>query len=161
MLNKISKNFSISLLSTLTLTVISLSQIPKQTGLNIESPSPVLAITPQEENRLLPVNGQSLTASLQRGDTTLPNNTYAHVYAFEGKAGQTITIEMKSQQLDPSLLLYLPDQDKLIGQNDDISMNDFNARLEVTLPEDGIYLLFANAFEQGETGEYQLKASWR
>jgi serine protease Do len=34
----------------------------------------------------------------------------------------------------------------------------FNARLVVTLPQNGTYWIFANAFEQGETGDYQLRA---
>ena len=32
-----------------------------------------------------------------------------------------------------------------------------NARIIITLPEDGIYKLLANSYEAGESGEYQLK----
>lgn len=107
----------------------------------------------------LPLNGQVLQASLKNGDRTLPNNSYFHTYVFEGKAGQTITIEMGSQQIDPHLYLLLPAKERLIAANDDISPKDFNARLTVTLPEDGVYYLLANTFEAGESGTYSLRAA--
>jgi serine protease Do len=107
----------------------------------------------------LPLNGQVLEASLKNGDRTLPNNSYFHTYVFEGKAGQQITIEMDSQQIDSHLYLLLPAKERLIAQNDDISPKDFNARLTVTLPENGIYYLLANTFEAGESGSYSLRAA--
>ncbi|MHC5832609.1 MAG: PPC domain-containing protein, partial [Nostoc sp.] len=87
------------------------------------------------EDTDLPLNGQVLQAGLKNGDRTLPNNSYFHTYVFEGKAGQQITIEMDSQQIDSHLYLLLPAKEQLIGENDDISPKDFNARLTVTLPE--------------------------
>ncbi|MFN6564617.1 MAG: trypsin-like peptidase domain-containing protein [Nostoc sp. ChiSLP01] len=107
----------------------------------------------------LPLNGQVLEASLKNGGRTLPNNSYFHTYVFEGKAGQQITIEMDSQQIDSHLYLLLPGKKRLVAENDDISPKDFNARLTLTLPEDGIYYLLANTFEAGESGSYNLRAS--
>lgn len=106
----------------------------------------------------LPLNGQVLQAALKKGDRTLPNNSYFHIYAFEGKAGQQVTIEMDSKQIDSHLYLLLPAKEKLIAENDDISPKDFNARLTVTLPENGVYYLLANTFEGGESGSYSLRA---
>ncbi|MEH2242263.1 trypsin-like peptidase domain-containing protein [Nostoc sp.] len=107
----------------------------------------------------LPLNGQVLQAGLKNGDRILPNNSYFHTYVFEGKAGQQITIEMDSQQIDSHLYLLLPAKERLIAENDDISPKDFNARLTVTLPENGIYYLLANTFEAGESGSYSLRAA--
>ncbi|MBW4595614.1 MAG: trypsin-like peptidase domain-containing protein [Brasilonema angustatum HA4187-MV1] len=106
----------------------------------------------------LPLNGQVLQAALKKGDRTLPNNSYFHIYAFEGKAGQQVTIEMDSKQIDSHLYLLLPAKETLVGENDDISPKDFNAKLTVTLPENGIYYLLANTFEAGESGSYRLQA---
>ncbi|MEC4813131.1 MAG: trypsin-like peptidase domain-containing protein [Scytonema sp. PMC 1069.18] len=106
----------------------------------------------------LPLNGQVIQAALKKGDPTLPNNSYFHIYAFEGKAGQQVTIEMDSQQIDSHLYLLLPAKEQLIAENDDISPKDFNARLTVTLPENGVYYLLANTFEGGESGSYSLRA---
>jgi len=105
------------------------------------------------------LNGQILQASLKNGDRTLPNNSYFHTYVFEGKAGQQITIEMDSDQIDSHLYLLLPAKERLIAENDDISPKNFNSRLTVTLPENGIYYLLANTFEAGESGSYSLRAA--
>ncbi|MBO3463351.1 trypsin-like peptidase domain-containing protein [Aetokthonos hydrillicola Thurmond2011] len=110
----------------------------------------------QEQDLLL--NGQVIQAALKKGDRTLPTNSYFHIYTFEGKAGQKVNIEMASQQIDSHLYLLLPAKEKLVGENDDISPKDFNARLTVTLPENGIYYLIANTFEAGESGNYSLRA---
>ncbi|WP_013325234.1 trypsin-like peptidase domain-containing protein [Gloeothece verrucosa] len=106
----------------------------------------------------LPVDGQPISATLKAGDQVLPNNTYVHLYAFQGRKGQQVVIEMTSKQIDPSLFLYLADKELLIEQNDDESTSNFNAKLVATLPEDGLYLVLANAYEAGETGSYELRA---
>lgn len=108
----------------------------------------------------LALNGQFVQATLKKGDAVFPNNSYFHTYAFEGKAGQQLTVEMTSSQIDPKLYLVLAakDDDALVAQNDDISPNDFNATLTVTLPEDGVYYLLAITSEPGESGDYNLRA---
>jgi serine protease Do len=106
----------------------------------------------------LPLNGQVIQTALKKGDRTLPNNSYFHVYVFEGKEGQQITIEMNSKQIDSNLYLLLPAKEKLIATNDDIAPNNFNAKLTATLPEDGVYYVLANTFAGGESGSYSLQA---
>ncbi|WP_414755621.1 trypsin-like peptidase domain-containing protein [Anabaena sp. CCY 9910] len=106
----------------------------------------------------LPLNGQFIQAALKKGDRTFPNNSYYHIYVFEGKAGQQVTIEMDSKEIDSHLYLLLPAKETLVGENDDISPKNFNAKFTVTLPEDGIYYLLANTFEGGESGSYRLRA---
>lgn len=107
----------------------------------------------------LPLDGQTISGRLKPGGQVLANKTYVNLYAFEGKKGQQIVIEMTSKEFDPSLFLYLSSSSKLIEHNDDISPTNFNARIVATLPEDGIYLVLTNAFEVGEVGNYQLTAT--
>lgn len=119
--------------------------------------------TPNEASvASLPLNGESITASFQAGDSTLPDNTYFHPYAFRGQAGQTITVEMDGQQIDPGLMLYYVDEEtqnpELVEINDDVSTNNFDSKLVATLPQDGVYLVLASVFETGETGNYNLRA---
>lgn len=110
----------------------------------------------------LPMNGEAITASFKSGDKTLPDNTYFHPYAFQGKAGQTIVIEMEGQQIDPGLMLYYYDQKaqktSLVEQNDDVSTQNFDSKLTVTLPKDGAYIVLASVFETGEAGDYSIRA---
>ena len=119
--------------------------------------------TPSEPSiASLPMNRESIAATFKPGDSTLPDNTYYHTYAFKGKAGQKITIEMEGQQIDPGLMLYYyeegNDNPSLIDKNDDISAQNFNSKLVVTLPEDGVYILLASVFETGEAGNYNIRA---
>ncbi|MEM7595656.1 MAG: trypsin-like peptidase domain-containing protein [Cyanobacteria bacterium P01_A01_bin.83] len=110
----------------------------------------------------LPMNGEAITASFKSGDKTLPDNTYFHPYAFQGKAGQTIVVEMAGQKIDPGLMLYYYDEKtqktSLVEQNDDVSTQNFDSKLAVTLPKDGAYLVLASVFETGEAGDYNLRA---
>ncbi len=110
----------------------------------------------------LPTNGETITASFKSGDETLPDNTYFHHYVFQGKAGQTIVIEMEGQKIDPGLMLFYYDRQteeaSLVEQNDDISTQNFNSKLVATLPSDGVYFIFASVFETGEIGDYKLRA---
>ena len=119
--------------------------------------------TPSEPSTAsLPMNGETITASFKSGDKTLPDNTYFHPYVFQGKAGQTIAIEMEGQKIDPGLMLYYFDEKtqepSLVEQNDDVSTQNFDSKLVATLPKDGVYLVLASVFETGETGDYKLRA---
>lgn len=113
----------------------------------------------QEQLPSLPLSGQAVTGTLSSGDNVLPNSSYFDVYSLEGKGGQQVTIQMTSGQIDPALILYDPIQNKVVAQNDDVSSKDFNARLVATLPEDGIYYVLANVYEQEETGEYSIQVT--
>lgn len=94
--------------------------------------------------------------NLDRESNVLPvDNSYYDLYAFEGKAGQKISIDMSSNQID-SYLILLNSNDQELAQDDD-SGGEKNARIIITLPEDGTYKLLANSYEAGESGEYQLK----
>jgi len=128
---------------------------------------PKVAQQPSEKSEskltipILPTDGQMITNRLKSGDSTWPNKSYFHAYAFKGKAGQQVMIEVDSKQIDPSLILILPEKEnnKVIAANDDISPENFNARIETTLPKDGTYVVVTSSFESGETGEYQIRAT--
>jgi len=113
---------------------------------------------PSQQLASLNLDGQTVAGTLSSGDSVLPNNSYFDLYSLAGEAGQQITIEMTSDRIDPALILYDPIREEVIAQNDDISANDFNARLSATLAEDGIYYVLANVYEQEESGEYSIRA---
>ncbi|MDJ0578698.1 trypsin-like peptidase domain-containing protein [Crocosphaera sp.] len=124
--------------------------------------APKIAQRPQQNNTRqsqvpeLPPEGTIITASFKAGEKTLPNNSYYHRYQFSGRAGQEVIIEMNSNRIDGNLFLVFPKQEKIIAQNDDISPNNFNAKIRARLPEDGQYIIVSNTFEPGETGDYKL-----
>jgi len=108
----------------------------------------------------LALNGPAIRGQLTDKSNVLPaDNSFFDLYSFEGKAGMQITIEMKSQEIDPYLILLGPNQ-RGIAQDDD-GAGSKNARITVRLPADGTYTLVANSYEPRESGAYtlELKAS--
>ncbi|MGB3514066.1 MAG: trypsin-like peptidase domain-containing protein [Microcoleaceae cyanobacterium] len=102
-------------------------------------------------NALVEVDG-----NLDSESKILPvDNSYYDLYAFEGKSGQKISIDMSSEQID-SYLILLSSNGQELAQDDD-SGGEKNARIVITLPEDGTYKLLANSYEAGQSGEYKLK----
>src|SRR6478672_1900838 len=54
--------------------------------------------------------GHSIAAELSEGDRTEPDGSYFDVYAFEGRAGESISIDMRSKDMDSVLALYVEGQ---------------------------------------------------
>lgn len=102
------------------------------------------------------IGGPIIQGRLAEGSNVLPDGSYYNAYSFEGQAGQRITIDMTSNEVDPFLILIGPDQDGLFLQDDD-SGGNYNARLSLQLPSSGTYTIVANAYAEGEVGGYQLR----
>lgn len=65
---------------------------------------------------------------------------------FSGFAGQSVTIDMQSEDFDTLLYLFGPDGSR-ISSNDD-NDDSTNSRIEgFELPEDGVYLIFATSYD--------------
>lgn len=118
------------------------------------------SVLPQQSLQELQINGQQINDTLGKGDPVLPpNNRYYKLYKFQGQAGQLLTIEMKSQSIDPALILLNADGSEL-ARNDGISPSDFNSRIVATLPKDGIYIVLATSSfgDTQQSGAYSLQA---
>ena len=102
------------------------------------------------------IGGPIVQGRLGEGSNVLPDGSYYNAYSFEGRAGQRVTIDMASNEVDPFLILIGPDQDGLFLQDDD-SGGNYNARLSLQLPSSGTYTIVANAYAEGEVGRYQLR----
>ncbi len=71
------------------------------------------------------------------------------LYAFEGERGDVVTINVTSTQIDVYVRLANEDGDILV-ENDDISRNNLNARIEeFELPEDGTYFIAVLGYDSG------------
>ena len=93
---------------------------------------------------------------LEEGDLVLEQDgSFYDPYAFEARAGDRITLEMTSEELDPYLALY-DSEAKQLAKNDDIGLPNRNARVVFTAPRDDTYTVAANTYEGGETGAYTL-----
>ncbi len=106
------------------------------------------------------LNGQAVSGKLSNQSRVMPtDNSFFDLYSFEGKAGQQITIEMKSQEIDSFLILVGPNQREIT--QDDNGGGNKNARITIRLPVNGTYIVLANSNEARESGPYtlELKAS--
>ena len=102
------------------------------------------------------VGGAFVQGRLDDGSNVLPvDSSYFDVYSFEGQAGQQISIDMLSDEFNTYLILLNPSGRSLEQDND--SGGNGNARVTVQLPDNGTYLVLANSYQAGETGDYRLR----
>ena len=90
-------------------------------------------------------------ALLQQQGTLAPMQD---AYTFEGKAGQVMTIELKSEEFDTLLSLKGPDG-QVITSNDDYG-GTLNSTIVLKLPTSGEYSAIASSFA-GDGGSYQIE----
>jgi serine protease Do len=130
-----------------------------------EDPSPSqVASAKNRKPKVLATNGSKVTGELVEGDYQLPDGSYFDIYALDGVAGQTLTVDLVSRDFNPLLLLYATDKEgapteKPIAQNDDAGPGNLNSRISITLPTTGVYVVHANSNTRGEKGKYQISAT--
>jgi hypothetical protein len=97
--------------------------------------------------------------TLAKGDRVIDDDGSLYdFYPIQGRAGESLTIHLTSDEFDAFVAL-VDSNGKTVGENDDISAEDSNSQLSVTLPEDGIYNVIVNTYDQNGTGKYVLKVS--
>jgi serine protease Do len=130
--------------------------------------SKVSTLASAPEQKLVPtirLTGQTIRGALTQDDTQMEDGTFADLYRFEGRTGQTITLEMKSADLNAWLAVYQVKESAagqtfdLVASNDDQGPGDFNAKLMTQLTTDGQYLILARSKAGGEAGRYTLQTS--
>ena len=94
--------------------------------------------------------------SLEEGDRIIADDGSLYdFYPIEGKGGETYTIYLESEEFDAFVAL-VDSNGNTIEENDDISQENSNSRIEVTLPEDGTYNVIVNTYDEEGTGQYVL-----
>jgi hypothetical protein len=97
--------------------------------------------------------GQTLRGRLETGDQTMADGTFADIWQFQGNAGQTVTIDVRSDEFDTYMQLLDASGNKL-GEDDD-SGGNLNSRLTQTLPATGAYQIVVNNSGQSKrVGNY-------
>lgn len=97
--------------------------------------------------------GQPLQGQLGPGDERLSNGEYMDRHIFQGTAGQTITITMTSDAIDPYLIFVTPSG---YQRDDDDAGGGLDAQITATITEDGPHQVIATTFAPGESGPYTL-----
>ncbi len=111
----------------------------------------------QTENRQA-TNGFILwkEETLDQNSPVLESDGSAYqTYDFQGRAGQSISIDLTSGAFDTYLILLNSSGEK-IDENDDISNQSSNSSLTLTLPYTGAYRVVVNAQDRSGKGGYLL-----
>ncbi len=99
--------------------------------------------------------GETANGMLTQSDDRAFDGGFVDYYAFAGRAGQRVTFDLGSSEIDTTLAIFLPNGRE--EANDDFRASDgTDSRLSITLPETGTYHVAASSFSPGETGGYSL-----
>lgn len=105
------------------------------------APEPTNAIASPGQGAQIMI-GQTMRGRLETGDQTMADGTFADIWQFQGSAGQTVTIDVRSEEFDTYMQLLDANGAKL-GEDDD-SGGALNSRLTYTLPATGMYQIVVN-----------------
>lgn len=99
--------------------------------------------------------GRAVEGRLARQDP-VHRGGFVQAWALQGRAGQTVAIDLTSEDLDPYLFFLGPGLETM---TDDDGGSGLDSHLCVTLPETGTYRVVASTFGDANTGPYRLVAS--
>ncbi|WKW12941.1 PPC domain-containing protein [Pseudogemmatithrix spongiicola] len=110
---------------------------------------------PLDESRIVRM-GATVQGALSASDLKLTDNTYLDVYYFNGFQGDKVSITLRSRAFDAYLHFGELGGSAAIATDDD-GGSGTDARVSVTLPRTGTYVIIANALSAGGTGAYTLE----
>jgi hypothetical protein len=100
---------------------------------------------------------QETRGALSAADYASASDAYLDVWELQGKAGASITIDLKSEDFDA--VLYVVGEGLGETLNDDDGGGRCDARIAVRFLEDGIYRVVATTAAARTTGVYTIRAS--
>jgi len=123
------------------------------------APKPSPTQTPNVQPSPSPAGGSSKVILEQKGELTttkssvLPSDSSLYdEYTFEGTQGQKVVITVESSEFD-TYLAILNSQGELLGENDDVTQQNSNSELTVTLSASGRYRVVVNAYDPPPKGK--------
>jgi hypothetical protein len=108
--------------------------------------------------------GQNASGTLAETDAVLDDDdTFYDTWTITGRKGQRLLVDMGSEAFDAYLSFGRMENGEFssIATNDDVGRENTDARIRVTLPEDGQYVIRANSVGAGATGPYTLVVTER
>ena len=98
----------------------------------------------------------TVSGELTADDCRYPDDqSFYDAWTFQGVAGQTVQITMRSTSVDSFLFLYDPSGFE-VESNDD-SGGGHDARITYQVTTSGTYTIYANTFAPGQVGSYTLE----
>jgi hypothetical protein len=106
--------------------------------------------------------GESATGELQEGDAELDDGRWYDAYAYTGRAGERVRVDLRAEDFDAYVTIgrIVDGAFVEIASNDDAEDGEgLDSALEVELPEDGRYVIQATSFSAGGTGRYEVSVA--
>lgn len=101
--------------------------------------------------------GNSVSGSLTDEDPTLDDDSHYDLWTYSGRSGETVRLTLRSSDFDAYLSFGQSEGDDFTEQeSDDDGAGGTDAKLTVTLSNDGEYSVRVNSLSAGETGDYTL-----
>lgn len=120
---------------------------PRAGGSILWLPRPAGRLTAEQETR----------GALSAADYMSAGDAYLDVWELVGKAGESITIDLKSQDFDA--VIYVVGEGLAETMHDDDGGGRCDARVEIRFLEDGTYRVIATTGAARTTGVYTIRAS--
>jgi ABC-type uncharacterized transport system involved in gliding motility auxiliary subunit len=123
------------------------------------SPSPQQSPQQSPTPAPIPTAGPSKIILEQKGELTpakssvLPSDSSLYdEYTFEGSQGQTVVVAVESADFDTYLAIF-NSKGELLAENDDVTQQNSNSELTVTLSATGRYRVIVNAYDPPPKGK--------
>lgn len=100
-----------------------------------------------------PGGAQRHAGTLAGGDETLESGEYADEFSVAVRAGQTITVDLTSDDFDAYLILRPPTGEQVDNDDGD---DGTNAHITHRATESGTYRVLPTSYSSGETGAYRV-----
>ena len=97
--------------------------------------------------------GQMVAEQLTEGDAATPGGGVCDICEFVGEQGQPIVISLRSDDFDAHLRVTTPGGQRVV--NDNAELGTTNARIEMTLPENGRYTVTISSRDPEGRGMYR------
>jgi hypothetical protein len=98
--------------------------------------------------------GDSTNGRLDNVDRRSNTGRYEDVYSFDGVAGATLQVDMRSSEFDTYLTIVAPNGET--WENDDFDNDTSRSLVDFTLPQSGRYRIVASSYATETTGSYEL-----
>ena len=115
----------------------------------------LVAFSPVALSSQIPIRvGQAVVGRLAQTDQKFSDGSHYKMYAFVGNKGDTVAVDLISDDFDANILVADASGNSL-ARNDD-GGGRCNARVAFVPPATGNYRVYANSSAQAELGEYHL-----
>jgi Caspase domain/Bacterial pre-peptidase C-terminal domain len=101
--------------------------------------------------------GETASGDLESADLLNDDGMHEDTYAFQGNAGDTLRLNLSSQDFDTYLRLITPNGESI--DNDDFEGDVNLSAIELTLQESGRYRVVVTSYSAGSEGSYELSAN--